>query len=59
MFVLKIDGFYMERVFSTLCWRAVALPEFVDKVQWVMAMPKLIGKISVVSYSRAAWSKRL
>ena len=25
----------------------MALPEFVDKVQWVMALPKLIGEVSV------------
>ena len=24
------------------------MPEFVDKVQWVMALPKLIGEVSVV-----------
>ena len=38
----------MDWVLSTLCWRAVALPEFVDKVQWVMALPKLIGEVFVI-----------
>lgn len=43
VFMVKIDRSYLKGLLCTLCWQAVALPEFVDKVQWVMAMPKLIG----------------
>ena len=44
VFMVKIDRYYLKGLLCTLCWQAVALPEFIDNVQWVMAMPKLIGE---------------
>ena len=44
VFIVKIDSSYLKGLLCTLCWQAMALSEFVNKVQWEMFMPKLIGE---------------